>query len=345
MLTALRRSLAAVLLIPAAALGPGACGEGDERDVQALLDRAFKQPLESMDVKLDAELNVQGIEELERPLRIQASGPYRAGDGGLPTFDIDVALSAGGAGQVISTGALSTGDRSFVKFEDDYYEVDSPESPGSRRERNRCRKEGIGIDARPWVRNANDEGEERVAGVQTTHVSGTLDVGQALGDLNRFVDRCGRLLGAATGGIPEALSGQDIEQVSKVVKDPSFDVYVAIDDETIRRLSASIEFELPEEDREADGVEGGSLRFSLEFTDVNGDQRIEAPARSHPLSELTSLLRGTGILGGDGEEPQSGETEAEPDLEEFQGYADCLDQAEPDDAEAIARCDALLEPR
>jgi hypothetical protein len=118
------------------------------------------------------------------------------------------------------------------------------------------------------------------------------------------------------------------------------------------------------------GIEGGSLRFSIEFADVNGDQTVEAPANSRPLSELTSQLGagalngGLGGLGGgapsgEQEQPPAGSAEppaagggagtprtpqAPPGVENFQNYANCLDQAEPDDTEALQRCSALLQP-
>ena len=71
----LRRRLAAVLLLPAAALGLAACGGGDEEDVQELLDRAFQRPLDSMDIELDAEISVEGLEGFDKPIRIQRDGP------------------------------------------------------------------------------------------------------------------------------------------------------------------------------------------------------------------------------------------------------------------------------
>ena len=65
---------------------------------------------------LDAEIAVDGLEGFDKPIRIQASGPYRCNEGKLPSFDLDLDLSAGGPASTISTGRLSTGDRAFVKF-------------------------------------------------------------------------------------------------------------------------------------------------------------------------------------------------------------------------------------
>jgi hypothetical protein len=317
--------------------------------VEELLDRAFQRPLDSMDLELDAELSVEGIDALDKPIRIRASGPYRSGDGGVPSFDIDLDLSAGGPGSTVSTGRLSTGDRAFVKFGDSYFEVDPKDVASANRELDSerggsCTRRGIGIDPRPWVENAEDEGEEQVAGVTTTHVSGSLDVDRMLRDLNEFVRRCSALLGTAAGEVPDPLSQGDLDKVAQVVNDPSFDVYVGEDDGIIRRLSASMNVAVPQEDQESvGGIEGGSLRFSIEFANVNGDQRIEAPATSRPLSELTTQLDGalSGGLDLDSEQPESGVGEPPP-VDDYQNYADCLDRVDPEDTAALDRCSALL---
>jgi len=327
--------------------------------VQDLLDRAFQRPLDSMDIELEAEISVDGIEGFDQPIRIRASGPYRANEGKLPSFDLDLDLSAGGPASTVSTGRLSTGDRAFVKFGDTFFEVDPDEVSRANRQFDsqrggRCTQRGIGIDPRPWVEDAEDQGDEQVGGVATTHVSGRLDVDRMLRDLNEFVSRCGGLLGTAAGGSPDPLSQGDVDKVAQVVSDPSFDVYVGKDDGIVRRLSASVNVNVPPEDQETvGGLEGGSLRFSIEFSDVNGDQRIVAPASSRPLSELTSQLGAGALSGGldlgsDGsdegaaEPPAADEDPEEPAVDDFQNYADCLDRIDPDDTAGLERCNALL---
>ena len=313
-----------------------------------------------MDLKLDAEISVQGLEGFDNPIRILASGPYRSNEGKLPSFDIDLDLSAGGPASTVSTGRLSTGERAFVKFGDTFFEVDPKEIAAANRQLDSqgggsCTRRGIGIDPRPWIENAKDRGEEQVAGVKTTHVSGSLDVDRMLRDLNEFVRRCGSLLGTAAGGAPEPLSRSDIDKIAQIVNDPSFDVYVGKDDGIVRRLSASVNVKVPQEDQESvGGIEGGSLKLSIEFANVNGDQKIEAPAKSRPLSELTSQLGANALSGGLGlgsgdsgedetADPPASDGEAkEPAVDDFQKYADCLDRIDPDDTAGLDRCSALL---
>jgi len=109
-------------------------------------------------------------------------------------------------------------------------------------------------------------------------------------------------------------------------------------------MSASLEFVVPEGQRERlRGATRGSLKVSLELSDVNGDQKVTAPERSRPISDLASQLQGLGILG-----DQEGLGSADPEGSDPGGgsalkrYDECLDQAAPDDTAALSRCSDLL---
>jgi hypothetical protein len=373
------RSLAALLALAVLALV--GCGGGDETEsVEDILNQAFRQEIRSADLKVEAELDLKGGASAGRPVRIDASGPFRLNDNTLPSADIDLRVGSEGAGQTIQTGFLSTGDRAFVKFQDVFYE--QPQAEVRRANRSIARngnKRGslraLGINPRSWLARATDEGEEEIGGVPTSHVSGTLAVEAVMRNLNRFVRRSGSAIGGATGqAVPEPLSAADIEQVGEVVRDPSFDIYVGKDDDIIRRVSARLEFEVPEESRQdLGGLEGGSLTFSVELSDVNGDQEIVAPANARPLSDLTNSLGGEALdglgatggseaptpvapanpdppnagTGGDGSgtsAPSDSTGEDSPEAEAFRKYAECLDGERPEDTEALQRCADLLKP-
>jgi hypothetical protein len=374
-----------LVLLPVFLLA-GCGGGGDGEDVGELLDTAFSNSITSADIKLDAELEVRGSKSFKDPVRIQASGPFRSNPGKLPAADLTLKIGTDGDGQVIETGFLSTGDRAFVKFQDVYYEQPAADVARPNRQlakpargKKRSSLAALGLDPRGWLAEAKDEGEERVAGVQTRHISGTLEVTQVLRDLNRFVRRSSSALSGTTGA-PQPLTPKEIADVAAVVRDPTFDVYIGVDDDIIRRISGRIELNVPEDQQASvGGIEGGTLQFSIEFRDVNGDQEIEAPARARPLSELTRSLGGAGALGdalgsatGGADEgtdttpdettvpttpttpatptPQvpngsgtAGQGGGEPDAEDFKAYAECLDKAAPEDTAALQRCAELLQ--
>ena len=372
------RRLLFLLLFATVALA--SCGGGDDQDdVEGLLDNAFSGGIQSADLKLDAELRLEGSPSLERPVRLQASGPFISNEDKLPSADIEIKIGSDGGGQTITTGVLLTGDRAFVKFQDVYYEQPPAQVRRANRalRRNRSRNSSLselGFDPRAWLAEAQDEGEADVAGVETRHVSGMLDVESVLRDFNRFVRRSGQAVGGATGEAPPAqLSAAQIRTITDAVENPTFDVYVGKEDGLIRRVSGRIEFEVPESSRaELGGIEAGAVEFSLELADVNGDQEIEAPARARPISVLTRSLGGQSVLeglgsgiesGSDGgagesapeiEPPSNGnggqgqgqlppESTTTPEAEDFQRYAECLDEARPEDTEALQRCAELLQ--
>jgi hypothetical protein len=359
-----------VLIALFAALALVSCGSsGDKGDVENLLDKAFRSDIHSADLKVDATLQLKGTGSLDQPVRIQASGPFRTNPGKLPSADLELKIGSSG-GQTIQTGFLSTGDRAFVKFEDVYYEQPASQvrqanrSINSRKGKSGGSLRSLGLNPRTWLAEASEQGDERVAGVETTHVSGKLDVERVMKNINQFVQRSSAAIGGATGTKPPGkLSEKDIRQIADVVKDPEFDVYVGKEDDTIRRVSGRVEFEVPEDSRKSlGGIEGGSLEFTVELSDVNGDQKIEAPAKARPISKLTTSLGGTGVLGGatgtsgadsggstvspvnpngpgTSTAPSGG---GSPDGEDFKRYADCLDNAAPEDTDALQRCAKLL---
>lgn len=363
MRTALRRRPAIVLpalLLTALALALGACaGDGGREDATALLERAFDRPVPSASVDIDLQVDVDGANGLEGPLRIGAEGSYVRADRKLPKLDLDLEIATG-AGQAIRSGILSTGDRVFLEFGGTHYE--QPRAQVARANRRLAREGGgdsgslgdLGLDPREWIVDASIEGEEEIGGVATDHVTGTLDVAAALEDLNGLLERSTDAAGGSSPG-PQPLSESDLDRLARSVDDPSFDVYVGRDDEIVRRISLRLAIAVPEEDRDdVGGVAGASLRLAAELTDVGGDQEVTAPRESRPIAELTRQLGGLEALAGaagldgaaGGAAPDPGAPAEEPGsgsaADAFERYGECLERAGAGDAEAIQRCSELL---
>jgi hypothetical protein len=365
----LRRRVAVLLLglavLPVAAAG---CGGGDDDggsdDATALIEKAFGNPIKSADVKLQAELKVQGLQGLnDTPIQLSATGPYIGGKDKLPQLDMDVKLGARGQGQSLETGILSTGDRAYVKFGGEYYEQPKANVDAANRDlakQPKGRKNALGVDPGTWVTDAKTEGDEKVGGVETTHVSARVDVKKLLADLNDLARKGAGAVGGTTA--PQPLTEKQLSDAAKTVKDPSFDIYVAKDDETIRRMSGNLSLAVPKgEQSQTNGITGGSLRFTLEMTDVNGDQKVEQPAKSRPLSDLSRQLGGAAALGGalgGGQSGGSGTTTTPPatttpdstggasganDPDAIRRYIACLDRTSPSDNAARERCRSELQ--
>lgn len=362
---ALRRRRVAVLLTALLASLPlalGACGGGDgEQDAEALLDRAFSREIPSADVEIEAELGVDGVQGLEQPIRISASGPYIDSEKTLPKLDMDVEVSGQGGGQAVQLGLLSTGRRMFVQFGGSYFEQPAEQVAQANRRlaRDRDREGGslsdLGLDPREWVVDASVEGEEEVGGAATEHVSGRLDVEAVVTDINDLVEQSAASVSGEQA--VRQLRPRDIERLSRTVENPTFDVYVGKDDGILRRISLRLDMEVPEGERgDVGGATGAAIRFSAQLGDIGGDQAVRAPRTSSPISVLTQQLGGLsglagGLAGGGGGTTTPGGGTATPDVEPpgggadaeaFERYGQCLEQARPDDAAAIERCARLV---
>ncbi len=376
--TSPRRLAAAILLaavLPVCAWSLGACGGGEsEEDVEGLLDRAFRQSIASADLKVEAQLTIDGLEGFDRPVRLQAAGPYIDGGRALPKLDIDLKVGVQGAGQTVQFGLLRTGDRAFVKFGGQFYEQPRRQVERANRQLGKGRVgpnaslRDLGLNPRTWIVAARDEGDEKVAGAETDHVSGRLDTRSLFRDLNELVERSAGAIGGAPADVPEPLTSRQIDELAEIVRSPGFDVYVGKADDVIRRLSARFEVRVPERDRERlRGIAGGSLRFSVELRDLGGDQRVEAPASARPIADLTTQLGGLGALegalgGGPGKArgrkagpgarggastgagsgSSAGGTDGDAGAEAVRRYSDCLDKADPQDTKVLSRCAELL---
>lgn len=383
MFTRSRLALFAVALVAVASvLGLSACGGDDEATVQTTLDEAFTQPIGSADVALNVDLQLEGSEQFTEPIRVQLSGPFRsAAEDQLPQFDWDLSLSGAGDTQIPPIGLVSTGDNFFVDVQGSAYEAGEDVVSQALAQQPEESQEGLGafgIDPREWIVNGQDEGEEEVAGVATSHVSGSIDVPKLLADLNQVAQSAES---PVAGQTPPSLTEEQIAQVEEVIGDPTFDVFVGQDDGVLRRMTANVDFTVPEAAQaQAAGLTSGSLDLSIEFANVGGEQEITAPADARPLSDLAEqfggmLPGGAGQIpglpspdgGGGAPSPDAGQAPggevpggggaapggggavpgggaSSPEAEQFQKYGECLQKADPQDQAALEECNQLLAP-
>jgi hypothetical protein len=348
----MQRTFRALSLVVVAVLAAvlSACGSGSSSDVKNRLDRAFSTPIRSAKVNLDVTLTLNGVKQLNGPVKLSVQGPYESGGNQtIPKVDFDIAASA--AGQNFSAAFISTGDNAWVGFQGQNYEVGKAAvaQVNEQIKQAGAKKKGLsqfGVDARNWVKDATDEGTENVAGVQTDHVSAALDVSKFVDDINKLVAKAGGLSG---GTRTPQLTPKEKKQIEGVVKNPRFDVYVGKGDNIIRRLSADISFEVPQaKQAQLGGLTSGTLSFSIEFADVRKPQTITAPTSSKPLSELTSQLGGlSGVLGGasglsGGASSGHGSTSSGPSSAALQKYSTCLQNADPSKPAQLQQCATLL---
>jgi hypothetical protein len=339
------RALSVVALALTAAL-LAACGSGNSADVKQTLNNAFSTPIKSAQIDLEVTLNLNGVKQLNGPIKLSVQGPYESGGSKtIPKTDWDIAASA--AGQNFSAGFISTGDDAWVAFQGQNYEVGKAAvaqiNQQIQQAAGKKQKKGLsefGIDPRNWLKNASDQGSTKVDGVDTDHVSASLDVARFLDDVNTLVQKAGGKVGSTTPQLTDAQK----KQIQDVLDNPTFDVYVGKSDNVIRRLSADIAFKVPSaKQAQLGGLQSGTLSFSIDFTDVGKPQTINAPTSAKPLSELTSQLGGlSGVLGGAGGSSSGSGSSGGPSAAALQKYSKCLQKADPSKPAELQKCSSLL---
>ena len=276
-------------LAAAAALALGACGGDDDAgggDALELLRGAYSEEVRSGTVDLRASLALAGV-PLPGPLTLSLRGPFQSrGATRLPLVDLDV--EASGVGERFTGGLVLVAGNAFISFQGETYEVgedavreferDSQEGPESFDE--------LGVDPLDWVRDPEVDGEQTVGGTPTTRVRASLDVRPLLEAFKRFGPR------------EDALSDEQIDELAGAVRVIRFTSYIADETPRLRRVDASIRFEVPDAQRENfGGVQGGTLDLRVGLGPLDGPVRIEPPDDARPLDDLLERLGlGPGLL-------------------------------------------------
>jgi hypothetical protein len=155
------------------------------------------------------------------------------------------------------------------------------------------RQLSLGIDPHDWVRDVKSEHSEAIDGVETTHVSATIDPERVAKDLIGL---------ARQNGAP--LPSPD--QAADAVKRAELDAWVGADDRVLRRLSAEVAFAVPAALRGPNDAARSEIALDLRLSDVNQPQDIGPPAtvrRGTPGGAFGQLAQGftaglSGLAGG-----------------------------------------------
>jgi hypothetical protein len=235
------------------------------------------------------------------PFRLSLSGPYRSnGAGGSPSLDWKV--TAEGVGRPLGLRLVVAGGNAYVGYEGRTYvlarNLGGRPGRGSSEELDLRR---LGLDPAGWLEGGKVGSGPTVDGVPTREASGQLDVGRALHDVNKLIEGPALRAALPPGTPVPTISDRTIGQIEDAVKNPRVKVDVGRRDDIVRRASAQLAFNVPEDQQSrAGGVEGGNLSVVVRQTDVNGHQRVVAPRGARPLSELLRGLRiGPRALGGE----------------------------------------------
>lgn len=320
-----------------------ACGGDDE--ARSILQQTFADsaPLRSGKVDLRLEVDGLGLPQLTRGMAVGLKGPFESqGKGKVPKFDLDLSLGSGDA--VLRAGAISTGDRGWIKLQGATYTMSKAtfdellaSSRGSGD--GALRLSTFGISPSSWLDSAETVGRERLSGEAVDHVRGEVDVPRLLKDLGTLLERAGSLGGTASAATPADLTDDQKRQLVETIKAATVDVWSGAEDRRLRRLLVRIRLD-------PKGAQQGSMELDLRFSDLDAPQAIEAPRDARPFSELQEGLAALGQAlqaqqGQAGPGPDAGAQAPSAPTPGTGAYAECLARA-GDDLRAQQDCASLL---
>jgi len=279
-----------------AALALSGCGGGTKEDPAKVLDQTFsgQRAVKSGKVKVRIAIDAKGLSGVNGPVTITLTGPFQREPRQLPRFDLDTMLSAGGRTLVV--GAVSTGDKGFIKFQGSAYAVPDAIFAGFKQGFAQARSTSPGIDPRKWMRRPKVQGDEEVAGEPTTHVSSDIDVPKLLDDRGRILQKASQLGVARNRPVSTNLTAAQKRAVADAIERPRFDVYSGKHDRILRRLTVAFGFKVPAaRQQRANGLKSGTVTVDVELARVNRPEPTRAPTKLKPFSELRSALS---VLGG-----------------------------------------------
>lgn len=351
------RLLFLVLAALLTALVAGCGGDDPSADADTSVDQVLEdtfsgeKQVDSGKLDLSLKIDVQGgSSELQGPISLRLSGPFQTeGEGKLPQFDMDAAFE--GAGQNLAAGVTSTGEKAFVNFQGTDYVVSDQVfrqfKAGYEQAQKQSADKGnqqslatLGIDPRRWLTDPKNEGEAKVGDTDTIKITGGVDVGKLLDDVNTALDKARSLGVEGSDQLPEKLTDRQKQQAADAIEDLAVEIYTGKDDTTLRRMLVRMDIAADEGGQET----SGTLTLDFQLLELNEDQSIEEPSDAKPFDELLGQLGGLG-LGGEGGAAGGGAGAGSggASAEDLKKYSDCVTEAGSDTAKA-QKCAELLAP-
>ena len=350
------RSLTLLAALLAVTVGLAACGDDakvdESTDVNTLLEETFsgEKRIDSGIVDVKIKLDVKGGQSgVSGPVDIRLAGPFQShGKKKLPELDLELKFS--GAGQNLEAGITILPDKGYVNFQGadyvlsdqvfDQIKTQVAQQPDQKDDKNTSLAT-LGIDPRKWLTDAKNAGDAKVGETDTVKITGGVDVGKLLDDINTALGKAASLGLSGTGQVPTRLTEEQKAQVEKAVKDVGVEIYTGKDDTTLRRMLVNMGVDAE------DGGEktSGTLTLDFQLLDLNEDQSIDAPANPKPFDQLLGQLGGLGLggAGSGGSGSGSGSGSGGASAEDLKKYSDCVTEAGSDTAKA-QKCAELLSP-
>ncbi len=289
-------------------------------------------------------VNTQGISAITQPIRISFGGPFVRPAKGAPRYAFTLTGSA--QGQTVSAGAVSTGKQGFVSVQKNNYILPAAQYA----KLNQSYKQVSGVAQPkttasgkiPWLSDLKTVGDETIAGAETTHVSGKVDVPTLLDGLEKNPKSAA-----------QKLTAKQRQQIVDAVKNPTFDFWTGKDDKVLRRVVIAFKVDVPAASQtQLRGLKSVDVKLDNTLSNLNEPQTITALPNPQPLAKLTSQIRtllaqiqqlqgSSGLGSGGGAARAAVRRDPAPRARQADKYKACLDKAGTD-VVAQQKCAPLL---
>jgi hypothetical protein len=225
---------------------------------------------------------------------VDLSGAFERGAANdIPALDLHANVNA--MGESFDGGFVAVDEKAYFTQGDDAWRVPAEAwDPLVRAVGDGAGPPPLAFDVHPetWIRDAKTVGKENLDGVETTHVSASVDVESVVRDVTAAPGNAARL------PAPKQMAG--------LVDRAEFDAWVG-PDQILRRLTVRLAFDVPERLRGAGQPARGSIDVALDLSGVNEAQDIQAPSRvldGLPGGKFGRFVLGfttglSGVAGGD----------------------------------------------
>lgn len=311
-----------IAMVLAAVLGTVGCGSASsvlpaagEGSPEAILDAAITGSQEmtsatgSFGFTMEYDIDTAGLPEealayFEKPMTL--SGTFATGTE-PQTADLNLTLAMGG--EAMDVGVKLIDDKMWICMLNEWYET-PPDMELSMAEAGFDEAqieemlsliEELGVEPVTWFKDLTLVGEETVEGVTAYHIAGAPDMAKMMADViglmeseefMDLIDPSGMLSGSMGEGMAiidadELQEAQD--QISSMFRDLKFDVWVAKDDNTLRKAAMAAHI-VPPEGEDAAGMNAMDINIELLLTTVNQPVVVEPPASPLPYEELEEAM-------------------------------------------------------
>ena len=280
----IRRALLAAAA--ASTLALSACGAEEASVVKS----AFEQDIKSADVTV-----ALSMKSSQGETGLALSGPFQSnGENKLPSVDFKLRLD-GAFPQPLEGRLISTGDDAFVEYGGETYQVGKDKigqlgalgaASGGMESADLGK---LMSRMQDWFPESDAQSDAELGGEPVTRITGKLDLSAALKDM-KALSKQGVSGFEGLSQLPNA----EIEQVEKMISDPTFTVDVAQSDDKLRRITARMTID-------NGSGEKGTISLSIQLKNVDKPVTITPPTSGKPIEELMKRFQqdfgGAGVPG------------------------------------------------